>query len=216
VVAVRRKAIAVVNVYAVNGTSKPYYDRTERVAGDRKRRFQSSVMDLGWELRKHGGVVMAGDWNVSRLAVDTFPRLRTEEPHARARAELNARLISDGFVDVWRERHAQERAYTWFNRRARGLDAARFDYILVSQDIVQRVRRSWISCRAAITHRREWNWSFVTKVPSKAVSLRASRRQNQPRALDRVTAVVTRRRCASVPVVACRFQRPRNQRISTV
>jgi exonuclease III len=53
---------------------------------------------------------------------------------------LNARLISGGFVDVWRERHAQERAYTWFNRRARGLDAARVDYILVSQDLVPSVR----------------------------------------------------------------------------
>jgi hypothetical protein len=160
VVMVRRKDIAVVNVYAVNGTSKPYYDRTGRVAGDRhelKRRFQSSVMDLGCELRKHGGVVMAGDWNVSRSVLDTFPRLRTEEPHARARAELNARLISDGFVDVWRERHAQERVYTWFNRRAR--DSMR------RASTTSWYRRtscnasvgwiSWISCREATTHRRE-------------------------------------------------------------
>ena len=142
-IVVRRKDLAVVNLYAVNGTSKPYYDRNGFVAGDRhdfKRRFQAGVMDLGRALRRDGGVVMAGDWNVSRSALDTFPRLRTEEPHARARADLNARLISDGFVDVWRERHARERAYTWFNRRARGLDAARVDYILVSEDIVPRVR----------------------------------------------------------------------------
>jgi exodeoxyribonuclease-3 len=97
-------------------------------------------MDLGRELRRHGGVVMAGDWNVSRSEQDTHPRLRTEEPHARARAELNARIASDGFVDIWRERHPTERAYTWFNRRARGLDAARVDYILVSEDLAARVR----------------------------------------------------------------------------
>jgi exonuclease III len=97
-------------------------------------------MDLGRELRKDGGVIMAGDWNVSRTAQDTYPRLRTEEPHARARAELNARMIADGFVDIWRERHAEERVYTWFNRRARGLDAARVDYILVSEDLLPRVR----------------------------------------------------------------------------
>jgi exonuclease III len=96
-------------------------------------------MDLGRELRNEGGVIMAG-WNVSRTAQDTYPRLRTEEPHARARAELNERMIAEGFVDIWRERHAKERAYTWFNRRARGLDAARVDYILVSQDLVPRVR----------------------------------------------------------------------------
>ena len=143
VVVVRKPGLAIVNLYAVNGTAKPYFDEAGRVAGDRhqlKRRFQASVMDLGRELRRDGGVIMAGDWNVSRTAQDAYPRLRTEEPHARARAELNARMIADGFVDVWRERHAEQRGYTWFNRRARGLDAARVDYILVSADLVPCVR----------------------------------------------------------------------------
>jgi exodeoxyribonuclease III len=143
VVVVRKRGLAIVNVYAVNGTSKPWYDETGRIAGDRhrlKRRFQASVMDLGRELKRDGGVIMAGDWNVSRTAHDTYPRLRTEGPHARARAELNARMTAEGFVDIWREHHPDERAYTWFNDRSRGLDAARVDYILVSDDIVPRVR----------------------------------------------------------------------------
>ena len=143
VVVVRRQGLAVVNVYAVNGTSKPYFDDAGCIAGDRhalKRRFQSSVMELGRELRKEGAVIMAGDWNVSRTAQDTHPRLRTEEPHARARAEFNARMVAEGFVDIWRERHPTERAYTWFNRRARGLDAARVDYILVSSELALRIR----------------------------------------------------------------------------
>ena len=147
IVVVRRPGLAIVNVYAVNGTAKPYFDETGRLAGDRhalKRRFQAYVMDLGRELRRSGGVIMAGDWNVSRSAQDTHPRLRTEEPHARARAELNARLRADGFVDIWRERCPTQRAYTWFNRRARGLDAARVDYILVSDDLVSRVRTAEI------------------------------------------------------------------------
>ena len=142
VVVVRKPGLAIVNVYAVNGTSKPYYDTEGRVAGDRhahKRRFQSQVMDLGGYLRRAGGVIMAGDWNVSRTAQDTHPRLRTEPPHARARAELNARMAAEGFVDIWRERHPDERGYTWFNRRARGLDAARVDYALVSEDLVPTV-----------------------------------------------------------------------------
>jgi exodeoxyribonuclease III len=142
VVVVRRAGLAVVNVYAVNGTAKPYLDQTGRPVGDRhefKRRFQSSVMDLGRELRRHGGVMMAGDWNVSRTAQDAHPRLRIEQPHSLARAELNERLLAHGFVDVWRERHRNERAYTWFNRRSRTLDAARVDYVLVSEDLVPRV-----------------------------------------------------------------------------
>lgn len=141
-VVVRKPGLAVVNVYAVNGTSKPYFDEDGRIGGDRhafKRRFQMRVMDLGRELRASGGVVMAGDWNVSPTRLDTYPRLRTEEPHARARAELDERSRTEGFVDIWRARHPDERAYTWFNRRARGLDAARVDYVLVSEDLVIRV-----------------------------------------------------------------------------
>jgi exodeoxyribonuclease III len=147
VVIARKRRFAVVNVYAVNGTSKPYIDETGRISGDRhalKRRFQKRVIELGRELRREGGVIMAGDWNVSRTAQDTHPRLRTEGPHARARAELNALMTAEGFIDIWRERHPEARGYTWFNRRARGLDAARVDYILVSADLVPRVRTAEI------------------------------------------------------------------------
>jgi len=143
VIVVKERGLAIVNIYAVNGTAKPYYDEAGRVSGDRhrfKRRFQTRLMDLGRELRKDGGVIIAGDWNVSRTKQDTYPRLRTEEPHATARAELNARIAEEGFVDIWRERHPDERAYTWFNKRARGLDAARVDYIVVSDDHVARVK----------------------------------------------------------------------------
>lgn len=143
VIVVRKGRCAIVNVYAVNGTGKPYYDEAGRIAGDRhafKRRFQAQVIELGHALRSEGGVIMAGDWNVSRAAEDTHPRLRTEEPHARARTELNAGVSEAGFVDIWRERHPGQRAYTWFNRRARGLDAARVDYILISEDLAPRVR----------------------------------------------------------------------------
>ena len=147
VLVVRKPGLAVVNVYAVNGTAKPYFDEAGRAVGDRhafKRRFQAQVMDLGRELRAAGGVVMAGDWNVSLTRLDTHPRLRTEEPHARARAELQERLRAEGFVDVWRSMHADERAYTWFNRRARALDAARVDYIVLSADLVSRVETTAI------------------------------------------------------------------------
>jgi exodeoxyribonuclease-3 len=126
------------------------------VAGDRhayKRRFQRSVLELAAELREDEGVgvVVAGDWNVSRTALDTYPRLRTEEPHAQARAELNAGLERAGLVDIWRHLHAGERGYTWFNKRARGLDAARVDYVVISPELVPKVKA------AAILPRHRWS-----------------------------------------------------------
>ena len=54
------------------------------------------------------------------------------------------RIAAESFVDVWRESHPTERAYTWFNRRARRLDAARVDYVLVSADLADRVRSTEI------------------------------------------------------------------------
>lgn len=154
VVVTRMAKRSIVNIYAVNGTPKPYYDTDGRAAGDRhafKRRFQRSVLELATSLRAHGGVVIAGDWNVSRTALDTYPRLRTEEPHAQARAELNAELERTGLVDIWRHLHPVERGYSWFNPRARGLDAARVDYIVISPDLVPEVRA------AAILERHRWS-----------------------------------------------------------
>jgi exodeoxyribonuclease-3 len=144
--------LSIINLYAVNGTSKAYFDETGAPSGDRhafKRRVQAQVMNLAVALRAQGGVVIAGDWNVSRTKLDTYPRLRTEGPHAQARAELNERLEATGFVDIWRHLHPEERGYTWFNPRARGLDAARVDYIVVSPDLVPRVNAATLHARHA-------------------------------------------------------------------
>lgn len=140
VVVVKRGDTAIVNVYAVNGTSRPHHAGGDRHAF--KREFQRRVFELGQELGPR--VVMAGDWNVSRTKLDTHPRLRTEEPHARARAELNALLDDTGFVDIWRARNPDANGYTWFNPRARYLDAARVDYVLVSAALVPHVRDATI------------------------------------------------------------------------
>jgi exodeoxyribonuclease III len=143
--------LAIGNVYAVNGTDRPYFDHeVGSVAGDRhafKRRFQRRVLERARELRAHGSVVVGGDWNVSQTKLDTYPRLRVEEPHARARAELAEQLATSGMVDAFRRFHPEAREYTWFNTRAARfgrLDAARVDFILVSEELVPRVKEASI------------------------------------------------------------------------
>ncbi len=143
------RGLSIVNLYAVNGTSRPYYDHDlQRIGGDRhafKRRVQDRLFELARDLESAGGVVLAGDWNVSRSAVDTHPRLRTEPPHAQARAELNQHIAGGGLVDAYRHCRPDERGYTWFNPRARNhLDAARVDYILVSASLVPAIRDATI------------------------------------------------------------------------
>jgi exonuclease III len=40
-----------------------------------------------------------------------------EEPHATARAELNAHLARSGFIDIYRQLHPGSRGYTWYARK---------------------------------------------------------------------------------------------------
>jgi exodeoxyribonuclease-3 len=98
---------------------------------------------------------VASSWpaigNVTPTAQDTHPRLRTEGPHAQAREELAMLFMHHGFVDIWRHLHPEARGYTWFNPRARALDAARVDYMIVSKDLVPRVTA------AEILERHPWS-----------------------------------------------------------
>lgn len=139
--------LVVGNVYAVNGTDKPHYDHARGAhVGDRhafKRAFQRSVREYFGAAREAGlAIALVGDWNVSRTAADTTPRLRREPPHARARAELNDELLPAlDVVDAFRELHSDTRAYTWFSRRSTParLDAARVDFALVSRALRTRI-----------------------------------------------------------------------------
>jgi exodeoxyribonuclease III len=143
-----RERLAIVNVYAVNGTSKPYFDHElGRVDGDRhafKRNFNRRLMAACGELSAQGlELVLIGDWNISRTALDTFPRLRTEEPHALARRLFDEEFIPGlRVVDVFRHLHPDSRRYTWFARggSAGRLDAARVDFALLSASLLPKVR----------------------------------------------------------------------------
>ena len=143
-----REPIAIVNVYAVNGTSRPYFDHElGAIDGDRhtfKRHFNRRLMAACGELCAQGlELVLIGDWNISRTALDTFPRLRTEEPHALARRLFNEEFIPGlQVVDVFRHLHPDSRKYSWFARGGRPgrLDAARVDFALLSATLLPRVR----------------------------------------------------------------------------
>jgi exodeoxyribonuclease III len=151
--------LAIVNVYAVNGTDAPYFDETGAVDGDRhtfKRRCQARIVELGLALRARGReLILIGDWNVTRTARDIHPRLRMAPPHVAARAHLNDTLLPAlDVVDAFRELHPDERAYTWFAKRSVPLDAARVDYALVSRSLMPKVRAATIdpSLRAGSDH----------------------------------------------------------------
>lgn len=148
-----RQRLVIANIYAVNGTPRPYFDPIlGRPAGDRhawKRRFNALLAAEceQWRARGHR-LILIGDWNISRAAIDVHPRLRSAGPHALARAQLNDTIMPAlDLVDIFRVLHPDQRAYTWYSRTARTLDAARVDYALVSRELVGAVRAAEIGPR---------------------------------------------------------------------
>jgi len=147
--------LVVVSLYGVNGTSRPYFDpvdgRPDGTRHDWKQRFNRQLAATAAAWRARGlRLVLIGDWNISRERIDAVPRLRTWGPHAQARAQLNDRIMPAlDLVDVFRARHPTTRAYTWFNRWATSLDAARVDYALVSRELADAVTRAEIGPRPA-------------------------------------------------------------------
>ncbi|KAK1771904.1 Endonuclease/exonuclease/phosphatase [Phialemonium atrogriseum] len=138
--------LALINVYAVNGTSAPYRDPATgapaaggRTRHDHKVAFHARLRDECLGLERRGfGVVVAGDLNVARGPLDGYPRLRTwPARHAVNRADFNVRFFGEGDnvragayvgaegegrgpcldgVDAFRAVHGLERRYTYYPR----------------------------------------------------------------------------------------------------
>ena len=134
--------VTVVNFYAVNGTTNDYRDpATGKVIGDRhdrKRIFHSLLRDevrryedKGWD------VVVAGDMNISRSHIDSFPQLRMGEEHVRNRADFEEKFIKDlDMLDTFRLVHGQQRKFTYRPRnKPWGAGGDRVDMILVTKGL---------------------------------------------------------------------------------
>jgi exonuclease III len=80
--------LAVISVYAVNGTDNPYKDpTTAQLNGtrhDRKLTFHKLLLETCQQYEADGWcVVLAGDKNISRTRFDSHPYLRTTPQHVK-------------------------------------------------------------------------------------------------------------------------------------
>ncbi|KAK4034344.1 Endonuclease/exonuclease/phosphatase [Parachaetomium inaequale] len=96
------KPLALLNIYAVNGTPAPYRSPLDgRVTGtrhDHKLAFHTRLRDECLELEARGfDVVVAGDLNVARGPLDGYPNLRTfPRQHCVNRADFNGKFFGVG------------------------------------------------------------------------------------------------------------------------
>lgn len=111
-------SLAVVNVYALNGSDFPWRDPTTGVVkgtrNERKREFNRLLMREFQSVHEKGYKIVAiGDWNITRTEKDCYPSLRMQEPHVLARKELNEIFMPTlDMVDVYRELHPNGKAYS--------------------------------------------------------------------------------------------------------
>ncbi|KAI9845900.1 MAG: hypothetical protein M1837_004436 [Sclerophora amabilis] len=145
-----KSKLAIFNIYAVNGTDSPYRDsQSGAIVGtrhDRKLQFHKALMDECIAMEKRGfKVVLAGDFNIARSALDAHPFLRTSSQHASNRADFNEKFISGGLkaVDTFRHLHGDLRKFTYYPRgKDWGAGCDRVDLVLISNGLQQSLLRS--------------------------------------------------------------------------
>lgn len=143
----RRGGLVVFGVYAVNGTTLPYREpSTGTITGDRnahKRRFHAHLRD---EVARYEGdgwdVVVAGDMNISRSSLDSYPSQRMGPEHVANRADFEDNFMNArgalGMVDSFREMKGEDRKYTYRpTGRVWGAGMDRVDLILCSKSMVE-------------------------------------------------------------------------------
>ena len=141
--------LAMLGIYAVNGTMNPWRDsRTGGLMGtrhDKKRLFHRKLLEECLRLEKDGfGVILAGDMNIARDRRDGYPNLRLGTEHVKNRADFETKFFhgEDGMkaIDTFRELHGDERRFTYHPRGVEwGSSCDRVDLIMVSRSLKERL-----------------------------------------------------------------------------
>ncbi len=87
-------------------------------------------------------MIVAGDMNISRSSMDSFPHLRMGEEHVRNRADFEEKIIGGvGMVDTFRMVRGEERKFTYRPRGKKwGEGGDRVDMVLVSRGLERKVK----------------------------------------------------------------------------
>ena len=133
--------------YLINAYSPNSQENPERRAF--RARWDEAFLVYVRELRESKPVIICGDFNVTRSAIDVFPentRVQEQEKgYISPERDSLETLLDSGLVDAFRHLYPQqEGAYTWwsqrFDKRSKN-DGWRLDYFLVDRRLAKRITK---------------------------------------------------------------------------
>lgn len=134
--------VSVMSLYLPSGTNIDRLDYKFQYM----REFQEYINNLRSEIPN---LIVCGDYNICHQPIDIHDPIRNKNVSGflpEERAWLDA-FINNGFVDSFRQFNQEPHNYTWWSYRAgaRGNNKGwRIDYIMVTQNIKQRLQRALI------------------------------------------------------------------------
>lgn len=137
------KNFILINCYFPNGGGKP-----ERLVY-KKKYFKEFLKFIKKLEKQHKKIIFVGDVNIAHNEIDlTRPKQNEKEigflPEERAILDTYEK---EGFVDTFRTLHPETIKYSWWDYKTRARDRNvgwRIDYIWVSQNIINKVKKSSI------------------------------------------------------------------------
>lgn len=110
-----------------------------------KQAFNQAIRQLAVGLEKKKPVIISGDFNVAHQPIDLTNPKENEggAGYTASERQFFDQLLTDGWVDLWRQRHPEKIQYTWwsyrFGARTRNI-GWRIDYFLISSALVKRIQ----------------------------------------------------------------------------
>lgn len=138
-VTVRSGGLVFSTVYCPNGKSIEHDDYTRKLAW-----FDSLGDHLAEHHRPDEPLVLCGDFNICPEPLDSWNEdaMGGSIFHTEAERTRLARLLDWGLVDVFRERHPDTRAFSWWDYRGGSFyrnQGLRIDFLLLTRALASRV-----------------------------------------------------------------------------
>jgi exodeoxyribonuclease III len=138
-VSARVEGLSVTSIYCPNGKSVAHADFPRKLAW-------YDALAAHWSARHPAGdpAILCGDFNLCPAAIDSWDEaghaggiFHTDDERTRFRA-----LLAAGLFDVFRERHPDLQAFTWWDYRAGAFhkrEGLRIDLVLATRPVLERV-----------------------------------------------------------------------------